>query len=166
MDPLRTQRLLLVPLTLDEASAIAAGIREGRAWAPDYPSEGDVVVSGLVVTAGSSYDATGEVGLLQIRRLDSGAAIGGVGFLGGVRDGEAEIGYGLAESARGQGFAREAVAAVVAHAFLHGVDRVTALTEPSNEPSQRLLRSLDFVADGQETTHDGVMTRWVLPRES
>ena len=30
MDPLRTQRLLLVPLTLDEASAIAALIGAGR----------------------------------------------------------------------------------------------------------------------------------------
>ena len=56
---LRTERLLLERLTMDEARAVVALDRHGRAWAADYPTEGDLVVAGIACEAGEHYDETG-----------------------------------------------------------------------------------------------------------
>lgn len=77
-----------------------------------------------------------------------GAVIGDCGWLGGPDgDGDAEIGYGLAGSARGRGLGREAVATLASWVEQQpGVKRVTADVLVGNEPSRRLLVSLGFSA--------------------
>ena len=61
----------------------------------------------------------------------------------------AEVGFALAASAWGQGYAAEAVARLVEHAFsdleLH---RLEANVDPRNEPSLRLLERLGFTREG------------------
>jgi len=161
---IETARLVLDTLTADEAAAIRTGDRSGRAWADDYPSDGDAVVAAVIGEAGADYDESAVLGVLQVRGRSSGLAIGGIGFLFPVDDGEIEVGYGLVESARGLGLASESLAAVIDLAREHGVRRMVALTDVDNVPSQRVLQRAGFVQAGPATAGDaadGDQLRWV-----
>ena len=158
----RSERLRIETLTADEAAAIRAGDRAGRAWAIDYPSDGDRVVSAIIGEAGQHYDEASEIGHYQLRLISDGTAIGGIGFLSAPVDGEVEIGYGLAGSATGQGYATEGVRAVLAQLPQLGVRRVVALTDVDNWASHRVLMRVGFDRTGEVTTDDGVMLRWEL----
>lgn len=60
------------------------------------------------------------------------------------------IGYILHPSCWGQGIAREAVGAVIAHVFAsYDLDAITADVDPRNEASLRLLARLGFVETGR-----------------
>ena len=162
MTALRTERLRIESLTKDEAAAIRSGDRVGRSWAVDYPSDGDMVVAAVIGEAGEHYDETSEIGVYQLRLIEDGSAIGGIGFLSAPVGGEAEIGYGLVESARSRGYATEAVRAVLAHAVQHDVRRVVALTDPDNLASQAVLQRVGFARDGEIVSDDGVMLSWEI----
>ncbi len=162
MTLLGTERLVLETLTVDEARAISSGDRSGRAWADDYPSDGDLVVAGIAVEAGEHYDESVELGILQVRRRDTGLAIGGIGFISAPDGGEIEVGYGLVESARGQGLASEALAAVVALARSEGVTRMVAHTDVDNEASQGVLVRAGFQRTGRVESAEGVELVWSL----
>ncbi|KQT91182.1 hypothetical protein ASG49_11730 [Marmoricola sp. Leaf446] len=56
--------------------------------------------------------------------------------------GEVEIGWHLHPDSWGQGWAREAAAAVLARAFDHGLDEVWALTHVTNHPSRAVASAL------------------------
>ena len=94
-----------------------------------------------------------------VRRAD-GLAIGDAGFHGPPdADGEVEIGYALVPAARGAGYAREAVALLIAWAWRQpGVGLIAARVEPGNAASARVLQRLGFQFDGDR---DG-MDRYVL----
>lgn len=85
--------------------------------------------------------------------------------------GVSEIGYLLAPDAQGQGYAREAVAAVIDRLFAEGQRRVFADTDPDNAPSNALLLALGFRREGllrgEWETHIGVRDSviWGLLRE-
>ena len=65
------------------------------------------------------------------------------------KNGRAEIGFILRASCHGRGYAREAVAAVIDHAFRSlGLRRIEADVDPRNEASIRLLEGLGFVREG------------------
>ena len=65
------------------------------------------------------------------------------------KNGRAEIGFILRASCHGRGYAREAVAAVIDHAFRSlGLRRIEADVDPRNETSIRLLEGLGFVREG------------------
>jgi RimJ/RimL family protein N-acetyltransferase len=160
---IRTDRLLLRRLSMEEARAVVALDRAGRPWAHDYPTEGDLVVAGIACEADGHYDETGIFGVYQVL-LASGTVVGGIGFIHPPENGAVEVGYGLAPSARGQGLATEALAAMVDLAAEHGADRVVAMTAVDNEASQRVLRRRGFVAmpDLVVDDEDGPMYRWEL----
>ena len=157
-----TERLTLTTLTVAEAAAIVAGDRAGRPWVDDYPTEGDLVVAGIVGEAGPAYDEDAPLGPMQVTVTDSGRIVGGVGFLSAPEtDGSVEIGYGLAPSAQGHGYATEAVQALVALARAQGAATVVAMTDPGNAASHRVLERCGFVRDGEiESGDDGVLWRW------
>ena len=159
-----TERLLLRRLTLDEARAITALDRDGRQWAADYPTEGDLVVAGIACEAGEHYDETGEFGVYQVRLADTGVAVGGIGFIHPPEAGEVEVGYGLAESARGRGLATEALRAMTALAAQHGVAVMVAVTSVDNVASQRVLERAGFtrLLGTIQDDEDGPMLRWEL----
>ena len=161
---LRTERLLLERLTIDEARAVVALDRHGRAWAADYPTEGDLVVAGIACEAGEHYDETGEFGVYQVRLADTGVAVGGIGFIHPPEAGEVEVGYGLAESARGRGLATEALRAMTALAAQHGVAVMVAVTSVDNVASQRVLERAGFtrLPGTIQDDEDGPMLRWEL----
>ena len=84
----------------------------------------------------------------MIELLD-GTHIGDLCFKGLGANGTTEIGYGISEDYQGQGYATEAVDAVVAWALQKpGVTRVEAETEPDNRASRRVLEKCGFLPSG------------------
>jgi RimJ/RimL family protein N-acetyltransferase len=138
---IRTPRLELRPLTDDEAEAVLAGRREGRSWSPGYPTPGDVETAGWPVPTDVRWRT------YQLVERATGLVIGAIGCHGAPEHGIVEIGYGIAEEARGRGLATEAVAALVAMLEAQPeVDTIRAGTDAGNLPSQRVLRRCGFVA--------------------
>lgn len=153
-----TTRLVLLPFTEDEWTCIASGDRGGRAWADDYPTDGDVLLAslGLLGRAPAPTDAE-PWGPLQVRERESGVAVGGVGFKGPPDpDGCVEVGYGFAPSARGMGYATEAVQALCELAMARGVTAVIAETHVGNSASEQVLERSGFAI----TSRNDEMTYW------
>ncbi len=79
-----------------------------------------------------------------------GTHIGELCFKGLDLNGVAEIGYGISEEYQCQGFATEAVKAVLAWAFQNQkVTAVEAETDAENTPSKRVLEKCGFVSNGK-----------------
>ena len=158
-----TERLVLRVLTSDESRAIVDGRREGRAWADDYPTEEDVVVAALAMESGEEPQPPWCT--YQVVERATEVVVGGAGFKGPPRAGVIEVGYGLAASARGRGYATEAVRALVGLAHDHANKlSVEAETDPGNTASQRVLLRAGFTHMGMregmrwfrlEARHDG-----------
>ena len=67
-----------------------------------------------------------------------------------------ELGYGLGRAHWGQGLMREALSAVIDHAFgVGGLRRIEAEVNPDNVASERLLAALGFTLEGR------ARQRWV-----
>ena len=82
--------------------------------------------------------------------LKDGTHIGELCFKGLSEEGNAEIGYGIAENYQGCGYATEAVSALVNWAFEQpGATCITAETEASNIASQRVLQKSGFIPTGE-----------------
>ncbi len=88
---------------------------------------------------------------LAITLADGGTLVGSVGLRYTSLAGEAQFGIELGEAYWGQGYAREAGAALL-HAGFNplGLHRVEADTHAANLPAQRLATSLGFVPSRQE----------------
>ena len=146
----RTDRIELRVISPEAAAELSAGTGSGGfSWAPGGPYEGTRDACGMIVKAAQAGVYDPAWGAFAIIRLEDGAALGGAGFHGPPDAGTVEIGYDLAESARGQGFATEAVRQLTARALAAvGVTAVVAHTEPSNAASQAVLLRVGFVRDG------------------
>ena len=145
MIDLRTSRLLLHAIDRAEGERIVARSAGPRdLWAEDYPFEGDVGAVEMFLRATAESGEQRPFGYYRIARLSDGMAVGGIGFKGQPDGGCAEIGYGLAPSARGHGYAAEAVGALLAIAAEHGVSKVVADTTLDNVASQRALTRAGF----------------------
>jgi RimJ/RimL family protein N-acetyltransferase len=145
MTDVRTARLRLHPIDVAEGERIVARIA-GRddSWASDFPFEGDVGAVGGFLRATAARGEQRPFGFYRITRRADGRAIGGVGFKGPPAGGSVEIGYGLAPSARGNGYAAETVVALLTLAADHGLSRVIADTALDNIASQRTLLRAGF----------------------
>jgi RimJ/RimL family protein N-acetyltransferase len=148
MDDLLTDRLILHPLTIEEAERIAAGeAGPDDNWAADYPAEGERVGARMFAKRQrADENDLRPWGGYEIRRRSDGAAIGGIGFHGTPDEGgTAEVGYGLAESVRGQGYASEALRGILAGVRAWGGKRLIADTDLGNIPSQRVMEAVGMV---------------------
>ncbi|MEW1952349.1 GNAT family N-acetyltransferase [Terrabacter sp. NPDC080008] len=151
MTDLRTDRLTLRPIGVEEAERIVSRRPAPHdSWAPDFPFEGDVVGATMFLRATAADGEQHPFGHYLVVRSSDGLAVGGIGFKGRPSDGTAEIGYGLAPSARGHGYAAEAVSALVGLARAHGCSRVIADTARANVASQRTLEHAGFTRTGVE----------------
>ena len=141
LEPLRTARLRLEPMTLETARAILAGDLSGLTVAGGWPHEDTADGLALAVKGGHppGWLITAD-----------GAVIGDCGLHGPVdQDGSVEIGYGLAAPWRGQGYGSEAVAAITE--WLLGrpeVRQIRARTLIANAPSRRVLEKAGFQFTG------------------
>jgi len=145
MSDISTARLELHAIDVAEGERIVAR-RAGPtdAWADDFPFEGDVIAVGGFLRATASLGEQRPFSYYRITRRSDGRAVGGVGFKGQPEGGCVEIGYGLAPSARGHGYAAEAAIALLAVAADHGLEKVIADTTLDNVASQRTLVRAGF----------------------
>ena len=156
LSELTTDRLLLPPVTAEHVAAVTAGHRlEG--WAPDFPSEGDEVIAGMLDRNGVPVGAATVFGQRLVVERDTGLVVGGIGLFGPPENGQVELGYGIVESRRGRGYATEAARAMVQLALdLPGVTEVVAGVDPTNAASVRVLEKagLSFRSqDGAEAQY-------------
>ena len=153
-----TDRLELVPQSLAAVRALVEGREPGLPLAEGYP-HADTLDGMRIAAAHAGEDAA--LGGWFIVRVADGAVIGDLGTKGGVDErGRVEIGYGLSVNFRRQGYAGEAVAALVTWLGAQpGVRAVTAEVEIGNDASRRLLERLGFVV---EDTSEG---SWWLARQ-
>ncbi len=166
-ETLHTARLDLVPFDLDFCRALVACDREAAAewlgadlgmWPGNDEVEGlfPMVIRALREDSSSA----GWLARAVVVRL-YGVVAGSAGMYGRPVDGRVEIGWGLERPYRGQGYAREAAAAVVAYAFSHReVQEVVARIEPGNKPSVAVAEAI-----GMQHSKDQPLI-WSITRES
>jgi RimJ/RimL family protein N-acetyltransferase len=144
-----TPRLRLHAIDEPEARRICARLAGPTdAWAVDYPFAGDLVAVDAFLRTTEQLGEQRPFGYYQIIREADGLVVGGAGFKGPPREGIVEVGYGLAPSARGHGYAAEAVRALLTLAADHGVATVVADTTYDNVASQRTLANAGFTLVG------------------
>ena len=98
--------------------------------------------------------------------LKDGTHIGELCFKGLSEEGNAEIGYGIAEDHQGCGYATEAVSALVDWALgLPGVSCVTAETEADNIASQSVLKKSGFIPTGKTGEEGPLFVRRITARQ-
>ena len=148
---IETPRLTLHAINEAEARRICARAAgpEDR-WAADYPFAGDLAAVGGFLRATEQSGEQRPFGYYQIIPAADGLAVGGAGFKGLPRGGSVEVGYGLAPSARGHGYATEALTALLTLAANHGVATVLADTTDDNIASQRTLARAGFTFVGAD----------------
>jgi RimJ/RimL family protein N-acetyltransferase len=167
MTDVRTPRLQVHAIDVAEAECIVArSAGPADAWSDDFPTEGDVGAVGAFLSATAALGEQRPFGYYRITRSADGRAIGGIGFKGQPDGGCVEIGYGLAPSARGHGYAAEAVVALLTVAADHGLSRVIADTTLENIASQRTLIRAGFrlVSTDAELHHYELLLNVAPPR--
>jgi RimJ/RimL family protein N-acetyltransferase len=134
-------RLVLHPMTIDEAERVLTGEPgDATRWGPGYPTDGDVFAARRLLDTCAKTGDPRPFGNYEIRRRDDGYAIGGIGFHGAPdQHGRVTIGYGLSPSVRGNGYASEALRALLAFARARGVTRVDGDTDHENIASQHVM---------------------------
>jgi ribosomal-protein-alanine N-acetyltransferase len=141
---LKSKRLILKPLSDDE-------LRDRLESEPDAEMRkalGDML-------AGCESEPGSRLWYTEWRAVDrvSCEKVGSLCFKGPPNEqGEAEIGYGIEEAYRGQGYAAESAKALISWAFAQsdGLFFVIAQTEPDNAASRRVLEKLGFSASGRD----------------
>ncbi|MER6840873.1 GNAT family N-acetyltransferase [Streptomyces platensis] len=111
MGDLLTAQLVLHPITVSEAEQLMAGQPDSKArGAPGYPTDGNMTAARHFP---DTYADTGNPQpsrTYEIRRHANSQTTGGLGFHGPAdENGSVTIGYGLIQSARGKGYASEAL---------------------------------------------------------
>lgn len=138
---LASERLRLRPVSLEEARSFVRGETPATiACAPAYPTPDTPDAFASQVNGRDGF------GPWLIVRAADGLAVGDIGFGRGDEPGTFTGGYGIAESARGQGFATEALATLVAALWRHRRDaeRIVLDTDISNTASQRVMEKAGF----------------------
>ncbi|AOR33634.1 GNAT family N-acetyltransferase [Streptomyces fodineus] len=120
------ERLTLTGLRPAAAHDLRLGGEGGFDWVEGGPYEGTRGAAGLLLKAYEAGVHRPEFGVFVLLRTQDGRALGAMGFHGVPdEDGCVEIGYDLAETARGQGYATEALRALSRWALAR--DDVTTL---------------------------------------
>ena len=165
--PLRTAHLTLVPATaahvraeLASRAGLAAllGAEVPASWPPgEYDRGAQEYFLARLDEGGDAL--VGWLGWYAVRDADDAApatVVGAGGYFGPPGDdGVVEIGYSVTPEWRGRGYARELVAALVAHALSRrGVRQVVAHTGDANAASIAVLERCGFVREGSGVEPD------------
>lgn len=152
-----TERLLLRELRRSDAPAVAASAGDPRVarFLLGVPSPYPEALARRWVTARLSWWELGRGATLAITRRDTpDALLGSVSLRRHARDRRAELGYWLAATAWGQGYATEAVTAAVDLGFLQlGLARIYAQVLAGNDASMRVLEKLGMINEGTKRRH-------------
>lgn len=165
---LDTERMILRPPVHGDYRAWAALREESRAflvpweptWAADHLTRKSF--TNRVYWAQRSISNGTAVPLFLIRRADE--ALMGAITLDNIRRGPAQAGttgYWIGEPFARQGYMREAVLALVHHAFTAlDLSRIEAGCLPENTPSRRLLESCGYKYEGVAQSYLQINGRW------
>ncbi|WBO65522.1 GNAT family N-acetyltransferase [Streptomyces camelliae] len=139
-------RITLTGLRPAAARDLRLGGDGGLDWIEGGPYEGTRDAAGMLVKAYEAGVHRPEFGVFALVRHEDGRAIGGIGFHGAPdEEGWVEVGYDLAEGARGQGYATEALRTLADWALARDdVRMVIATVEHANVPSQRVVSRAGF----------------------
>lgn len=152
MDDLVTARLILHPMSIIEAERMVAGTpQDSDRWPPGYPTEGEVKSAEDFLNRCAHSGNSQPFGPYEIRRREDGQAIGGLGFHGPPDDsGSVTIGYGLIPSARGNGYASEALRELLRFARACGIACVKGDADHDNIASQRVMTAAGMLPAGED----------------
>jgi RimJ/RimL family protein N-acetyltransferase len=119
-----------------------------QSWDAPYPRE--KAVAAVAEMVGAPALRRGDWTQLAIETRSQPGLIGDIGVRLDADGRAGEIGYTFAPAARGRGYAREAVAAVLEYLFgpVVGVERVEAWADVDNVRSRRLLEAVGFTLAG------------------
>jgi RimJ/RimL family protein N-acetyltransferase len=127
----------------DQADMVAlAGNWQVARWLTNLPHPYTDADAAFWIDHVRQDHATGRARSFAIALRATDQLIGGCGLDGSFADGDDEpaLGYWLGEPFWRQGYAREAVAAVIEYGFrVLGLSEIRALTDPANTASQRVL---------------------------
>jgi len=160
--PIYTERLLLRPLDLTDAEALFAFFSDAevmrywstRPWTSIEQAEAFIEQSQQGIETGQCL----RLGI--VRRPDLNLI--GQCTLFGINSScrRAEIGYSLGRLNWGNGFANEALAALITYAFeTMNLNRIEADIDPRNTGSARVLHRLGFSKEGY------LRERWIVGKE-
>ncbi|MDY0871965.1 GNAT family N-acetyltransferase [Dongia rigui] len=140
---LKTRRLTLRPLAMEDAPALHPWMSDPevmRFWSTLPHKELAETEAWIRV----SVEAQAEGAAHDFAVLHDGKVVGRMAFWQG-----SEIGFFFDPACQGQGFASEALKAMIAYAFdTLGFDEITADVDPDNESSLRLLTRNGFIRTG------------------
>ena len=171
-ETLQTERLELLPLTLEFCEAIVDGDR------PRARRELGLDLSEW--PAGSEVDRAFPFYAARLREDPAAAAwqgraivvreseqiAGSANFKGAPQDGIVEVGYQLVPRFRGNGYAREALGALVERAFAEpATEEVVAVIHPDNTPSIAVAESVGLAPTGEPSAVHPASEIWSLTRE-
>jgi ribosomal-protein-alanine N-acetyltransferase len=150
-EQLQTRRLILRPVRGADAPALleARGDPEVmRFW--DWPPQKSAVEVAKVIANHDSAIAEGTVHWWAVTPAPNGSAIGECDISEIDRHNRrAELGFLFRRASWGKGYAREAVEAVIDHAFgTLEIERLSARIHSGNERARRLLEKLSFSYEG------------------
>lgn len=152
MRTIRTERLRLTPVTVQNAGALWNVLQQpDLRMYQELPSVGAAAFADMVskrprvLRPGTSGRFEWLVYVTRVRK-----PVGWVSLRVAERDlATGEIGYSIVRDFRGRGIASEAVRVLMDEAFTQGgLTRINAYCLPENKPSRRLLERLSFVPEG------------------
>jgi RimJ/RimL family protein N-acetyltransferase len=155
---LTTARLVLRELKAAQVAVLLDDTVRSDEWVADYPLPGSKNAATGFGRRTADQMRHG-FGMYHLVRGSDGLVLGEMGFHQPPNDGVVEVGFGLAESGRSEGYATEALTELVRWAFKQpGVDQIVARTLSSNTPAQGVLTRTGF----RYVSPDGEFERYVL----
>lgn len=152
---LETERLILKPVTAEDAPLIFPVMADPEVMAHmDTAALEDPDLTLAFVESQVDEMERDEALYWSVRRRDDGVYLGSVDLSDiDWRHHRAEVGFILARPAWGQGFAYEAMQAVMGYAATQGIRRLWARTHVGNNASEKLLLKLGFEQEGYLKGH-------------
>lgn len=163
--PIRTRRLLLRPLTVDDIDALLAyrSLPDVCRYVPFEPMTCEVIKERLA-TQWANIELTdeGQALTLGVEVAETGDLVGDVVLFWHSREhGGGEIGYMLNPDFGGHGYATEAAHALLGLGFDElGLHRIVARIEERNESSARLARRLGMRQEARLVRNEFFKGEW------
>jgi RimJ/RimL family protein N-acetyltransferase len=151
MQRLETERLILRPLTAEDAAFVLAVLND-PGYLANIADRGVRTVEDAAAYIGSAqvfrYGPDG-LGFNVVELRETGEPVGICGLVKRDTLDDLDVGYAILEPFSGYGYAREAGAAALAHALGPlGLARVVAITSPENAGSRRVLERIGMRYEG------------------
>jgi ribosomal-protein-alanine N-acetyltransferase len=151
MQEIDAGRVLLRPIDVETARTVLDGrIPNGVLFASDWPSQFSLEVMDLV--AGARAGEVRQFGPFFLVHKTDGVVIGEIGAVVDPAKETAQVGYSLVESSWGQGYATEALKALLSELLARGVvRRVVGETYADHHASRRVMEKAGMHHCGERT---------------